>query len=182
MHYFRTSLLLVTALLFLNCSNETYRTEVTQKKITADISLVTKHESLRSIEFSDPLLIGPLIDLAGGGEVNFDRIHFADLIGNDSIDEAFVVVESGGTIGDLGIGIFQLRNEYVELVQFIPAVGKIEFRMDLIVAIEGIWAKDDDAMCCPYQLLERSYQWDGESFILNTEQIITSNIDNKGNR
>ena len=125
----------------LSCSEEIDKAEKTEEKITAAISIATNHESIRSVEFSDPKLIGPLIDLTGGGEVNFARIHFADLIKQNIGDEAFIVIESGGTLGDLGIGIFQLRDEYIELVQFIPAVGKIEFRMDLIVVIEGIWAK-----------------------------------------
>ena len=181
MYFSHVFFLLMMVIFTLSCSEEIDNTEKTEEKITAEISIVTNHESIRSVEFSDPKLIGPLIDLAGGGEVNFDRIHFADLIEQNKGDEAFIVIESGGTLGDLGIGIFQLRDEYIELVQFIPAVGKIEFRMDLIVLIEGVWAKND-ALCCPSQLLERSYQWNDESFILITEQTVTNDIDTKGNR
>ena len=148
---------------------------------TTEISLTTNQTSLHSVEFSNPKLIGPLIDFAGGGEVNFDRIYFADLIKKDNVDEAFVIVESGGTLGDLGVGIFQLRNKNIELVQFIPVSGKIEFRMDLIVATEGVWARDD-SLCCPSQLLEKSYQWNDKSFVLITEQIVKSDMNGKSNR
>ena len=180
MHFSHLLIVLMMVAFTLSCSDEIDNVEKPEEKITAAISIVTNHESIRSVEFSDPKLIGPLIDLAGGGEVNFDRIHFADLIKQNVGDEAFVIVESGGTLGDLGIGIFQLSKGQIELVQFIPAVGKVEFRMDLLVVVEGVWA-NGDSQCCPSELLERSYQWDGDSFILITEQIVQNDVGKKGN-
>ena len=57
------------------------------------------------------------------------------------------------------------------LQQFIATAGRVEFRLDLVVTSEGIWA-DDDPQCCPSELLERSYQWDGARFEVITEQVV----------
>ena len=38
-----------------------------------------------------------------------ERIRFADLVGDDGVEEAFVIVESGGTLGDLGVGVYVLE-------------------------------------------------------------------------
>ena len=46
------------------------------------------------------LLLNSDQDEAGGGEVVAERIRFADLVGDDGVEEAFVIVESGGTLGD----------------------------------------------------------------------------------
>ena len=127
--------------------------------------------SLIEVNFAAPLLIGPLIDAAGGGEVPPERVEFHDLIGNDGIDEALAIVESGGTLGDLGAGVFTLIAGQPALVQFIPAAGRVEVRLGLVVAIEGVWAADDPE-CCPSQLRETSYQWDGARFVAITDQVV----------
>ncbi len=129
--------------------------------------------SLRDVEFDQPSLVGPLIDAAGGGEVPLERIEFHHLIGDDEIEEAVVTVESGGTLGDLGAGVFALIDGQPELVQFIATAGRIEVRLDLVVAIEGVWA-DGDPQCCPSQLRETSYQWDGARFVAITEQVVSN--------
>ena len=116
-------------------------------------------------------MAGPLIDVAGGGEVTAERVHFADLVGEDGVDEAFVIVESGGTLGDVGVGVYVLEGGQAVMKQFIQTAGRVEFRLDLVVTLEGIWA-DDDAQCCPSELLERSYQWDGRQFAVITEQVV----------
>ncbi len=127
--------------------------------------------SLREVDFGDPGLVGPLIDAAGGGEVPAERVEFLDLIGADGIEEAVAVVESGGTLGDLGAGVFALIGDQPELVQFIAATGRVEVRLGLVVVIEGVWTMGDPE-CCPSQLRETSYQWDGARFVAITEQVV----------
>jgi hypothetical protein len=128
-------------------------------------------ESLHEADFTSVRLVGPLIDAAGGGEVVPERIHFADLVGDDGIEEAFVIVESGGTLGDLGVGVYFMEGGGAELRQFIQTAGLVEFRLDLVVTFEGVWAAGD-SQCCPTELLERSYQWDGRQFAVITEQVV----------
>lgn len=137
----------------------------------ASETAVSPVDSLREVDFADPSLQGPLIDAAGGGEVPLKRIEFHDLIGNDGVEEALVTVESGGTLGDLGAGIFALIDGEPELVQFVETAGRVEVRLDLVVTIEGVWAPAD-AQCCPSQLHETSYQWDGARFVAITDQVV----------
>ncbi len=129
--------------------------------------------SLRDVAFDDLGLAGPLIDAAGGGEVPLERVEFHDLLGGDGIEEAVVVVESGGSLGDLGVGVFVLIEDAPELVQFIGTAGRIEVRLGLVVTIEGVWGADDP-QCCPSQLRETSYQWDGARFVAITEQVVAN--------
>jgi hypothetical protein len=142
----------------------------TAPSATATPSAVT---SLREVNFEETALAGPLIDAAGGGEVPNERVEFLDLIGGDGIEEAVVVVESGGTLGDLAAGVFVLIQGQPQLVQVIETAGRIEVRLDLVVAIEGVWASDDP-QCCPSQLRETSYRWDGARFITITEQVVSN--------
>jgi len=127
--------------------------------------------SLREVDFTDSSIAGPLIDAAGGGEVRAERVQFRDVVAHDGVDEAIVIVESGGTMGDLGAGVFTLVEGQPTLVQFIATAGRIELRLDLVVAIEGVWAANDP-QCCPSQLHEVSYQWDGARFTAITDQVV----------
>ena len=108
--------------------------------------------TLHEVDFSVVEIAGLLINAAGGGEVLRERVQFLDLTG-DGVEEAVVVVESGGTLGDLGAGVFALIDGQPELVQFIPTAGRIEVRLGLVVAIEGV-PSAGDAQCCPSQLRE----------------------------
>jgi len=127
--------------------------------------------SLREADFTNPGLVGALVDAAGGGEVVPERVHYADLVGGDGVEEAFVVVESGGTLGDLGVGVYFLEGGQPVLRQFIQTAGRVEFRLGLVVTLEGVWAADD-AQCCPSELRETSYEWDGQEFAAITEQVV----------
>jgi len=182
----RASLLVLSGLLFAVACGDgeptsstpsstatTAATSVAASSVAATTTPSSGIASLRDVEFDEPALVGPLLDAAGGGEVPSARVEFHDLIGNDQIEEAVVAVESGGTLGDLGAGVFALIDGQPELVQFIATAGRIEVRLDLIVAIEGVWA-DSDPQCCPSQLRETSYQWDGARFVAITEQVVSN--------
>lgn len=138
---------------------------------TVGATQIAPVSSLREVAFDDPALVGPLIDAAGGGGVTGERVEFHDLVGGDGIEEAVVIVESGGTLGDLGAGVFALLDGAPQLVQFIATAGRIEVRLGLVVTIEGVW-ESDDPQCCPSQLRETSYQWDGARFVAITEQVV----------
>jgi hypothetical protein len=131
--------------------------------------------AVQEINFSDPNLIGPVIDEFGGGEVLPERVIYTDMTG-DGVDEAVVIVESGGTMGDLGVAIFEVRDGRAGVMQFIHAGGRIDVRfadvgLGILVALEPVYAAGDP-QCCPSQLQETVYQWDGEQFAVITEQVI----------
>lgn len=166
--------LLLTALLLLGtaaCTDDDSESPLTPTSDTSTPSTLAPIESLHEADFGAPELVGPLIDVAGGGEVTASRVHFADLVGEDGVEEAFVIVESGGTLGDVGVGVYVLQSRQAVMKQFIQTAGRVEFRLDLVVTLEGIWG-NDDAQCCPSELLERSYQWDGRQFAVITEQVV----------
>jgi len=126
---------------------------------------------VRDLDFTDPRVIGPLIDAAGGGEVPAERVVFEDLTG-DGVEEAVAIVESGGTQGDIGFGIFTVdENEVASLSFFEQARGRVEVRVGVIVTTEGVFAPGD-AECCPSQLREVSYRWEGSGFAQVSEQVI----------
>ncbi len=102
-----------------------------------------------------------------------ERIEFYDLIGDDDLLEAVVVVESGGTLGDLGAAVFELVEGRPRIVGFIEAAGRIEVNEDLelIFTTEGVY-ETGDAECCPSKLREIAYGWDGERFAQVSDQVI----------
>jgi hypothetical protein len=126
--------------------------------------------SLREVDFADPSIAGELIDRAGGGEVHQERVLFGDLIpGGD--EEAVVIVDSGGTAGEIGAGVYRLTAAGPELVFFVQYTGRLELRRELIATTEGVYSPGD-AQCCPSRLRETVYQWDGGEFVQLTEQVI----------
>jgi hypothetical protein len=126
--------------------------------------------SLREVDFASPAVAAGLINRAGGGEVNANRIVYEDLTG-DGREEAVVVVESGGTAGDLAVAVYRLTAEGAALVLFERLGGRVEVRLGLVVTQEGVYA-DDDARCCPSRLRERAYGWRDSAFTLISEQVV----------
>jgi hypothetical protein len=165
-------LLMLLAVICIGDDSEPAGDESSMAEVSA-APILESIESLREIDFTAAALVGPLIDAAGGGEVVPERVEFADLVGDDGVEEAFVIVESGGTLGDLGVGVFVIEGGQAVLRQFIQTAGRVELRLDLVVILEGVWA-DDDPQCCPAELLERSYQWDGARFTVITEQVVSN--------
>jgi len=133
-----------------------------------------------TIDFTDPAVVGPLIDHFGGGEVPVERIEYLDFTG-DGVGEALVVVESGGTQGDLGAAVFRVADGAPEVITYIDAGGRIETRLTaaqggVIASLEGVY-EPGDPECCPSKLHERVYQWDGTVFALTIDQIIANEED-----
>lgn len=126
--------------------------------------------SLRDVDFEAIEVQAELINRAGGGEVNAERVVFVDLTG-DGREEAVVVVESGGTAGDLGVAVYRLAEGGPEVVFFEALAGHVEVRFDLVVTQVGVYATGD-AQCCPSQLRERAYGWRDGRFELLSDQLV----------
>lgn len=131
--------------------------------------------SARSIDFKDPKIAGPIIDHFKGGQITPERITYADLNG-DKVDDALVVVESGGTAGDLGAAVFAAVDGKPRLLGYIDRAGKVEVRLGgpvtgVIVATSAVPAPGDP-QCCPTKLREVILQWDGKQFAVITDQLI----------
>jgi hypothetical protein len=126
--------------------------------------------SLRDVDFEAFEVQVDLINRAGGGEIHAERVVFVDLT-DDGREEAVVVVESGGTAGDLAVAIYRLGERGPEVVFFQPLAGRVEVRFDVVVTQEGVYAATD-AQCCPSQLRERAYAWRDGEFELVSDQTV----------
>ena len=131
--------------------------------------------SARSIDFRDPAILAPIIKHFGGGEVPPERVVYADLTG-DHVDEAVAIVESGGTAGDLGAAVFDVQQGRPHLLGYIDRGGHVEVTFGTAVAglinvKQGVYAPGDP-QCCPTKLHETVYRWNGERFMVDTEQVI----------
>lgn len=134
-------------------------------------------ESARTIDFKDPSVVRPIIDHFKGGQVVPERITYADVTG-DRIEEAVVIVESGGTAGDLGAAVFGAEGGRPRLLGYIDTAGRVEVRLTaegrvagVIAVTQGVYAPSD-AQCCPSKLREVVYQWDGQALKAITDQVI----------
>ncbi len=135
----------------------------------------TPASSARSIDFKDPKVAGPIIEHFKGGQITPERIAYADLNG-DKVDDALVVVESGGTAGDLGAAVFAAEDGKPRLLGYIDRAGKVEVRLGgpvtgVIVATSAV-PTPGDPQCCPSKLREVILQWDGKQFAVITDQVI----------
>jgi nitrous oxide reductase accessory protein NosL len=130
---------------------------------------------IRAVDFTDPGVTAAVIRSLGGGEVNPDRITYADFTG-DGAEDAVVVIESGGTMGDLGAALFTMQAGAPRLLGTVEHGGRVEVRFaetgrGLIASITGSYAAGDP-QCCPSRLHERVYQWTGDRLELITDQEV----------
>lgn len=136
---------------------------------------------VRQLDFADPALLGPLIDHFSGGEVEAERIEYLDLTG-DGVDEAFVVVASGGTAGDLGAALVTVEAGAARILGYVDAGGRVELRFPeagggVVVSQAGVY-ETGDPLCCPTNLRERVYRWNGDEFEPLSDQVIPNpNVD-----
>ncbi len=142
---------------------------------TATATSTVTAADIRDVDFTDPAVIGTIIDHFGGGEIEPRRIAYTDMTG-DGQDEAVVVVESGGTAGDLGACVMTIDGSTPAVLGYVDAGGHVELRFPeagggVIVVQEGV-AQPGDAECCPSQLRERTYRWDGDEFELLSDQVV----------
>lgn len=124
--------------------------------------------SLRSIDFTAAPYAADLTRRAGGGDVIAERVRLVDLTG-DGAEEAVVVVESGGTLGDLGVGVYQPTSAGPSLAYFRKLAGRVEIRQSALVILEGV-PSPGDAACCPSQVRESTVEWRNGTFEVTSER------------
>ena len=95
---------------------------------TATATLVgVPAQDLRSVDWKSPAVLDELRKHFNGGEVEPKRVAYADLTG-DGKEDALVVVESGGTAGDLGAAVYSLSAGRASVLVWIDRGGQIELR------------------------------------------------------
>jgi len=143
--------------------------------MTATPTATAAAQSARSIDFQSAAIARPIIDHFKGGQIVPERITYADMTG-DRVDDAVVVVESGGTAGDLGAAVFSVEQGQPKLLGYIDRAGKVEVRLagpvaGVIVVTQGSYAPSDP-QCCPSKLRELVFQWKDGKFEVITDQVI----------
>ncbi|MCC6236434.1 MAG: hypothetical protein IT299_02540 [Dehalococcoidia bacterium] len=128
--------------------------------------------TLRGIDFTAAPYAADLTRRAGGGDVIAERVRLVDLTG-DGTEEAVVVVESGGTLGDLGVGVYQAAANGPTLTYFRKLAGRVEIRQAALVIVEGVPAPGDPE-CCPSQVRESTVEWRNGTFEVTSERTVAA--------
>lgn len=132
---------------------------------------------VRDVDWGSAAVLDEVRRHFNGGEVEPKRVAYADLTG-DGVEEALVVVESGGTAGDLGAAVYGAKAGRVSVLAWIDRAGHIELRLPnagpnsaFIVVEQGVFAPGD-ANCCPSRIRETALRWDGSAFVPTSDQTL----------
>ena len=112
---------------------------------------------------------------SSGGKVHLPRAIFADLTG-DGAEEAVVPISSGGTLGDIAVFVVGYGSGGLqELLRVLPDSPRSSIRASVedgqLVTREEVFGLDDP-LCCPSQVMQRTYAWDGNAFMLEDETLM----------
>lgn len=138
----------------------------------------TPSSEIRSLDLAATGAVQALLDSTGGTYVQ-DSVLYADLTG-DGAEEAVVPVSSGGTLGDVAFIVLMLGDAAIEtLLTVEPDAGhgiSVSIEDGKVIALEPAPGPDDPE-CCPSQLFQRVYAWDGSALRLDSGGLI-DNPDN----
>lgn len=128
----------------------------------------TPAREIRSIDLTQQTELADFLT-ASGGVVEPEAIIYADLT-EDGIDDAIVPVSSGGEGGDIAVFVYGFTEDGLTLL--LQDGGRIR------VALEGgqlVVTKPDfapgDPLCCPSQLRQTFYRWDGSSLVVDKDAV-----------
>ena len=126
---------------------------------------------VREVDFSEVSEVRDALEESGGELVEED-IQYVDLTG-DSLEEAIVPLFSGGTAGNIALWVYGYVGEDLEALLAQPDSYKIVARVEdgMLVLVDPVYGPDDPN-CCPSQLRNRYYEWDGGELALVEEEIV----------
>ena len=133
-------------------------------------------QAIRAVEFEQNDAVEDLIGQLNFGEVDDRAIVYADLTG-DLREEAIVPVTSQGTQGNVGYLIFTLESDQPEIiltrtVDRSSASGlQMSVEAGVLLETRGEYGPDDP-FCCPSQLRETTFRWDGSALQVHNEVLV----------
>jgi hypothetical protein len=136
-------------------------------------------DDARAIRGADLEQTDPLQDLLaqlGTGAVEPGAILYADLTG-DQREEAVVPVTSQGTLGNIGYVIFTMASGQPEavLTRTVDRTAASGLQMSVedgvLMETRGVYGPDDP-FCCPSQLRETTFRWDGSQLQVEDEVLV----------
>jgi hypothetical protein len=133
-------------------------------------------QAIRAVELDQLDAVDDLIGQLNFGEVDDRAIVYADLTG-DLREEAIVPVTSQGTQGNLGYLILTLDSGRPEVILTRTVDGSSASGLQMSVD-EGVLLEtrgeygQDDPFCCPSQLRETTFRWDGAALQVDNEVLV----------
>jgi hypothetical protein len=126
---------------------------------------------IRDVDFSEVAEVRERLESIGGQLVRED-IQYADLT-VDGEEEAIVPLFSGGTAGNIALWVYGYVDDRLEVLLSRPQAYKIFARVEdgTVVLVEPVYGPNDPN-CCPSQLTNTYYEWDGSELALVREETI----------
>ncbi len=132
--------------------------------------------AIRAIDFEQVDALQELVAQLGTGAIETAAILFADLTG-DQREEAIVPVTSQGTLGNIGYVILRLEAGGPEaiLTRTVDRTAASGLQMSLedgaLLETRGVYGPEDP-FCCPSQLRQTTFQWDGTLLQVRDEVLV----------
>ena len=133
-------------------------------------------QAIRGVDFGAIDVLQDMIAQLGSGSVESRAILYADVTG-DQREEAIVPVTSQGTLGNIGYVVFTLESGKPAIVLRRTvdrsAASGLQMSVEAGVLLEtrGVFGPDDP-LCCPSQLRETTFSWDGSQLQVKDEVLV----------
>jgi hypothetical protein len=133
-------------------------------------------QAIRAVDLEQVDATEDLIDQLGTGAVDSGAIVYADLTG-DLREEAIVPVTSQGTLGNIGYLVFTFESGQPEavLTRTVDRTSASGLQMSVqegvLLETRGVFGPDDP-FCCPSQLRETTFRWDGSLLQVEKEVVV----------
>lgn len=133
-------------------------------------------QAIRGVDFEGLDVLHDMIAQLGSGAVESGAVVYTDLTG-DQREEAIVPVTSQGTLGNIGYVVFTLQSgkPAVVLTRTVDRSAASGLQMSIedgvLLETRGVFGPDDP-FCCPSQLRETTFRWDGSQLQVQDEVLV----------
>jgi hypothetical protein len=133
-------------------------------------------EAIRQVDLELLPQAKALLDQLGSGKIDKAATLYADLTG-DRREEAVVPVTSQGTLGNIAYLVLKLDSGKPEVVltrtMDKTSASGLQMSIDdgVLQETRGVFGPEDP-FCCPSQLRETTFHWDGSELQVESEQLV----------